>query len=670
MSKKIMFLLAILIFLCASITFAETISLPRTGMDTCWDNYGDEVGCGGTGQDGDIRAGLSWPSPRFTSQGDCLIDNLTGLTWLKSIPSQRKTWEQAVDYAASLNSGVVCGRQDWRLPNINELESLNRAGVSIVDWLGGQGFTNVAYGWYWSSTSVTNTAIACPACAYVADMSTSAGVSLVSWCYKYTNNYTEYVWPVAGISSGPAKLWWTGQSTKYRPNDDGYLQKGVHWSGMRFTVDGQAVTDDLTGLVWTKDAHAPGPDICGPATTKTWQQALDYVDCLNSQNFLGHADWRVPNLKESLSLFDRSQNSPALPHDHPFTNVVASGTYWTSTPDRAGRNAFVVTMEAGLTGLINMGVSYGMNVWPVRGGIVNSVPVTLTGIISGNKKGTLLASGLTCPAGKTTCTGSYSSGAEVTVTAAASPGYAFNKWTGCDSVSDNVCQVTMDVTRTVTASFDTLPAISVSPAALKYGSVAVGSSSTKTVTITNKGGAHLVLDSIDISGTAEFAAAPSGCTESLEKGEKTCTVAVTLAPTTYPAKAAQLIISSNDGKKPALTVSLGANAVPPKISVSPASLNFGTVKVNSTSAPKKITVKNTGISGLTFTSITLDDVDPFSIQQNGCTGKTLMKNESCIVTLVFEPSDASPAGTHLDIVSNDPDPKRTTMTVNISGKGK
>ena len=667
MSRKIIFLSAMLISLFASFALAETISLPRTGMTTCWNNFGEEISCGGTGQDGEIQAGLSWPSPRFTVQGDCIVDSLTGLMWLKDIPSQRRTWEQAIDYAASLSGGQVCGREDWRLPNINELESLGRAGVSMVDWLGDQGFTNVVYGWYWSSTSVTNTAIACPGCAFIVD--SGSGVFLVSMAYKYTNNLTEYVWPVAGVSDGPAKLWWTGQSTKYRPNDDGYLQEGVHWSG-RFTTNGETVTDDLTGLVWTKDAHAPGPDGCSPAAAKTWQQALDYADCLNTQNYLGYSDWRIPNAKEWMSLFDRSQNAPALPQGHPFTNVVASGTYWTSTPDRAGRNAIVVTMDSGLTVLTNMGISNGMNAWPVRGGTINSVPVTLTGIISGNKKGSLFAAGLTCPAGKTTCTGSYNSGAEVTVTASALPGFAFNRWTGCDSVSDNVCQVTMDTTRTVTASFDTLPAIGVSPASLNFGQVAVGSSSTKTVAVTNKGGAHLVLDTIDISGTAEFAAAPAGCVDSLEKGEKVCTVAVTVTPTTYPAKAAQLIITSNDAKKPALTVSLAAGAVPPKITASPAVLNFGTIKVNTTSLEKKITVRNTGISNLSFTSIGLDGTDPFAVKQDDCTGKTLARNQSCVITFTFSPSDTNTAGTHLDIVSNDPEPTRTTMTVIMSGKGK
>ena len=51
------------------------------------------------------------------------------------------------------------------------------------------------------------------------------------------------------------------------------------------------VNDNLTGLMWTKDANAPGPDACGPATTKTWQGALDYASCLNTNSPFGFIDY-------------------------------------------------------------------------------------------------------------------------------------------------------------------------------------------------------------------------------------------------------------------------------------------------------------------------------------------------------------------------------------------
>ena len=41
------------------------IALPQTGQTVCYDSLGDIIPCLGTGQDGDILAGVAWPNPRF-----------------------------------------------------------------------------------------------------------------------------------------------------------------------------------------------------------------------------------------------------------------------------------------------------------------------------------------------------------------------------------------------------------------------------------------------------------------------------------------------------------------------------------------------------------------------------------------------------------------------------
>ncbi len=43
----------------------------------------------------------------------------------------------------------------------------------------------------------------------------------------------------------------------------------------------------------------------------------------------GHlSDWRLPNVKEFLSLIDFSESAPALVATHPFLNVFTAGVYW------------------------------------------------------------------------------------------------------------------------------------------------------------------------------------------------------------------------------------------------------------------------------------------------------------------------------------------------------
>lgn len=51
----------------------------------------------------------------------------------------------------------------------------------------------------------------------------------------------------------------TGQISVYRAGDDGDLQKGTIWPGLRFTNNNDGtVTDNLTGLVWLTNANCFG----------------------------------------------------------------------------------------------------------------------------------------------------------------------------------------------------------------------------------------------------------------------------------------------------------------------------------------------------------------------------------------------------------------------------
>ena len=93
--------------------------LAQTGQSVCYDVTGEAVPCPGTGQDADLRTGVPWPAPRFQRTPQGALDLLTGLCWLEPghLTGRITTWHEAVTYAASFGPG-------WRLPNIDELESL------------------------------------------------------------------------------------------------------------------------------------------------------------------------------------------------------------------------------------------------------------------------------------------------------------------------------------------------------------------------------------------------------------------------------------------------------------------------------------------------------------------------------------------------------------------
>ncbi|KJU86294.1 protein containing DUF1566 [Candidatus Magnetobacterium bavaricum] len=159
--------------------YAGTINLPQTGQSTTY----------AVGDDGAILAGVAWPEPRFTDNGDGTVtDNPTGLMWTKDANlAGTLTWQGALNYVASMNTGGgTYGYTDWRLPNINELESLvdrERYDPSLPS---GHPFTNVHSFFYWSSTTLVS--------------STSSawlvGMDFGTVFADTKSNYNNYVWPV------------------------------------------------------------------------------------------------------------------------------------------------------------------------------------------------------------------------------------------------------------------------------------------------------------------------------------------------------------------------------------------------------------------------------------------------------------------------------------------
>ena len=90
------------------------------------------------------------------------------------------------------------------------------------------------------------------------------------------------------------------------------------------------------------------------------------------------------------------------------------------------------------------------------------------------------------------------------------------------------------------------PAASISPTALKFGSVAVGTTGRPmSATLTNKGTASFSIQSIGITGTyASWFAMTESCPDSLAPGAS-CTLVVTFKPLAAASRSAKLSITTN-----------------------------------------------------------------------------------------------------------------------------
>ncbi len=162
-----------------------------------------------------------------------------------------------------------------------------------------------------------------------------------------------------------------------RAGDAGKLQGLVKWPSPRFAKvnsaspdTGNAVVDQVTGLMWPADSNSPGPAFCSPGVVKTGQGAVDYLACLNAQKYLGYGDWRLPGRTELFSLIDFEQSVPApWISAQGFSNIQAffGDEYWISSSDQPAS-------DSGSFADLCYGVVYydkkstGHFVWPVRGG--------------------------------------------------------------------------------------------------------------------------------------------------------------------------------------------------------------------------------------------------------------------------------------------------------------
>lgn len=98
------------------------------------------------------------------------------------------------------------------------------------------------------------------------------------------------------------------------------------------------VIDKRTGLMWNKEesssVYGTGAqhllwDATGEAAGADEEDIFFYCDTANTASLSGFSDWRVPNLREFLSILNLEPPS-AFPEPTYF-NTVTSGQFWTGT---------------------------------------------------------------------------------------------------------------------------------------------------------------------------------------------------------------------------------------------------------------------------------------------------------------------------------------------------
>jgi hypothetical protein len=240
------------------------------------------------GQDGNYRINV----PTYTSTVDTITDAVTGLMWQRKPEVASKTQVNAAAYCDALS---LAAYDDWRLPTRLEYVTLLDEGLP-------NGFAvppvvpTDSIGTQWTASATGRAAD-----NYFAVRDEDGKINVADAATPYT----------ARCVRGPALT--------------GALTVGV-----------DSVIDSMTNLEWQRTALED--------EEHDWQEALGYCESLTHAS---KSDWRLPNIKELLTIIDETALTPPVVDAASFGDGSAS-RYWSSTPAPSFSNErFAVTLETG-----------------------------------------------------------------------------------------------------------------------------------------------------------------------------------------------------------------------------------------------------------------------------------------------------------------------------------
>jgi hypothetical protein len=232
------------------------------------------------------------------------------------------------------------------------------------------------------------------------------------------------------------------------------------------------------------------------------------------------------------------------------------------------------------------------------------------------------------------------------------------------TITSNATPTNLSVALSGTGATATTPQLTASATSVSFGTVTVNTGTTSPLTLTSSGTAPVTISGVTVSGSG-YSLAGSPLPLTLNPGQTT-TLQLTFDPTVAGAVTGSLVINSNAISGAVLIALSGTGTVPPspQLTVSPISMTFGNVTVNTISSAQ-VTLSSTGTVPVTVSAATLSGA---GFAASGATFPvTINPGLAVTIQVQFDPTVAGAASGQLKITSNSA--TNSTAIVQITGTG-
>ena len=202
--------------------------------------------------------------------------------------------------------------------------------------------------------------------------------------------------------------------------------------------------------------------------------------------------------------------------------------------------------------------------------------------------------------------------------------------------------------------------LTLTPAALNFGTLTVGSSATLPVTVSNSGSSAATFTSIMATGAYSAGGSCPGAGGTLAAGAS-CTVQVTFTPTSSASFQGTLSVATSATNLP-LTASLTGVGTQSRLVISPSALAFGSIVVGA-AANLNLMLQNTGTAAVSTLMLAATGDYAVTIP---CPATTLAPGASCTAQVTFTPTAAGARAGTLTVTSSDP---TSPVMIPLTGTG-